>query len=459
MKKEVNKPMAQRLFGTDGVRGIANQDLGPDLAMRLAYSAVRTLFPTNERRAQVIIGHDTRLSCQMLEAALVAGFTAAGADVYLVGVVPTPGVAFLVQRHRCDLGVVISASHNSYEYNGIKIFDRHGFKLPDEVEDQIEANLDLFSDPTDRPQGDKLGKVEVLTEGALEYRLHLEEQAGLDLSGLRLALDLANGAATAVAPQLFQDLGAEVRLLADQPDGTNINKDCGSTHVEHLAEFVRSEGLDLGLAFDGDADRLMAVDDQGQILDGDVMLAILAKDMHEQGLLDEDTLVVTVMSNIGLDIMAEEAGISLQKTKVGDRYVLDEMRRGGYKLGGEQSGHLIFLDDSSTGDGILSALKLLAVVQRKGQKLSQLRKVISIYPQVLVNVRVQDSSKPAVMADPEVAEACRRLEESLEQQGRVLLRPSGTEPYIRIMLEGRDELEIQALAEELAQFIQEKYGN
>lgn len=450
--------MAQRLFGTDGVRGIANQDLGPDLAMRIAYSAVRTLFPTSDRRAQVIIGHDTRLSCQMLEAALVAGFTAAGADVYLAAVVPTPGVAFLLQRHRCDLGVVISASHNSYEYNGIKIFDRYGYKLPDEIEDQIEANLGLFDDCVDRPQGDKLGRVELLAEGAMEYRLHLEEQAGLDISGMRLALDLANGAATAVAPKLFRDLGAEVWLLSDQPNGTNINKDCGSTHVEHLAEFVRQNALDLGLAFDGDADRLMAVDDQGQILDGDVMLAILAKDMHEQGLLDEDTLVVTVMSNIGLDLMAEEAGISLQKTRVGDRYVLDEMRRGGYKLGGEQSGHLIFLNDSSTGDGILSALKLLTVMQRKGQKLSRLREVISIYPQVLVNVRVDDRAKTAVMADAEIAEACRRLEEKLDQEGRVLLRPSGTEPYIRIMLEGRDEREIQAMAEELAQFIQEKYG-
>lgn len=450
--------MAQRLFGTDGVRGIANQDLGPDLAMRIAYSAVRTLFPTSDRRAQVIIGHDTRLSCQMLEAALVAGFTAAGADVYLAAVVPTPGVAFLLQRHRCDLGVVISASHNSYEYNGIKIFDRYGFKLPDEIEDQIEANLGLFDNCVDRPQGDKLGRVELLAEGAMEYRLHLEEQAGLDLSGMRLALDLANGAATAVAPKLFRDLGAEVWLLSDQPNGTNINKDCGSTHVEHLAEFVRQNALDLGLAFDGDADRLMAVDDQGQILDGDVMLAILAKDMHEQGLLDEDTLVVTVMSNIGLDLMAEEAGISLQKTRVGDRYVLDEMRRGGYKLGGEQSGHLIFLNDSSTGDGILSALKLLTVMQRKGQKLSRLREVISIYPQVLVNVRVDDRAKTCVMADTEIAEACRRLEEKLDQEGRVLLRPSGTEPYIRIMLEGRDEREIQAMAEELAQFIQEKYG-
>lgn len=451
--------MSRRLFGTDGVRGIANRDLDANLAFHLAYSAAHTVFERNQTKAKIIIGRDTRISGPMFEAALAAGFTAAGADVYLAGIIPTPGIAYLVRDKIFDMGVMISASHNTYEYNGLKIFDGQGFKLPDEVEDLIEANLNLYDNVEDRPINSHIGLIYDYPDAAREYKDHLEEIAGLDLTGMKLALDLANGAAISVAPELFSDFSAELHILGDEADGLNINENCGSTHVDRLAEFVKSNNLDLGLAFDGDADRLIAVDDLGQVMDGDVMLAIMAKDMQEQGTLAKDTLVATVMSNIGLSEMAEKSGISLEQTKVGDRYVLENMLKGAYSLGGEQSGHMIFLEDSTTGDGILSALKLLAAYKRSGQKLSDLRKIINIFPQVLLNVPVPESNKILAMEDAEVQDLCRKIETKLLGKGRVLLRPSGTEPKIRVMLEGQDKKELTELAHKIADLISKKYGN
>lgn len=450
--------MSERLFGTDGVRGIANQDLTPDLCSRLAFAAAHTLFAQRPEQKRVLIGHDTRISADMLEAALVAGFTSAGVDVYLVGVVPTPGIAWLTTACACEMGVVISASHNSFEHNGIKIFNHEGYKLPDAVEDAIAASLDLYYDYRPKPLGASLGRVFCLPQAVDQYRQHLQGACQLDLKGVKIALDTANGAAYQLAPQIFSDLGADLTVLSDQPDGLNINACCGSTHVENLARRVLDQGLDLGLAFDGDADRLIAVDDQGQVLDGDVMLAIFAKDLLDQGKLAGEALVVTVMSNLGLSHMADREGIRLIKTQVGDRYVLEEMLKNGYILGGEQSGHMIFLDHATTGDGILSALKLLEVRQRTGRPLSDLRKIVDIYPQVLLNVEVDNALKAKAMLDPDVQKACRRVEESLGQEGRLLVRPSGTEPKIRIMLEGKDKDHIQELAESIARLISARFS-
>ncbi len=451
--------MTKRLFGTDGVRGIANRELSCDLALRLAYSAAHTLFEKKAEKNKVLIGHDTRISSSMLEAALVAGFTMAGVDVYLAGVVPTPAVAYLVTKYACDMGVVISASHNSYEYNGIKLFNQSGYKLPDEIEDVIEANMKLFDEEHARPRpvAGAIGRSFRLNDAAEEYRKHLISLAGLDLTGKRLVLDAANGAAFEIAPSLFSALGAELHVVGDKPNGLNINLNCGSTHVENIAELVTELGYDGGLAFDGDADRLIAVDEKGGILDGDVTLSILAKFMLDRGVLKDNTLVVTVMSNLGLDKMAEREGIRLVKTQVGDRYVLEEMLRGNYKLGGEQSGHIIFLDDSTSGDGILSALRLLDVSVKSGKSLSELREVLTLYPQVLINVPVPNEYKTKVLEDPDVLLAGKRVEEELGDNGRLLLRPSGTEAYVRVMLEGKEQKYIQSLAEGLAKLISSRF--
>lgn len=450
--------MPDRLFGTDGVRGIANQDLTPDLASRLAFASAHTLLAQKPEQRRVLIGHDTRISAAMLEAALVAGFTSAGVDVYLVGVVPTPGIAWLTTAYDCEMGVVISASHNSFEHNGLKIFNHEGYKLPDALEDEIAAHLDLYHNCPAKALGSNIGRVYRLPEAADKYRRHLQDKFDLDLRGLKIGLDTAQGAAYQLAPQIFADLGADLTVLANQPDGLNINDHCGSTYLEGLAQVVRDQGLDLGLAFDGDADRLLAVDDQGKMLDGDVILAILAKDLRSQGKLAGDALVATVMSNLGLARMAEREGFKLVTTQVGDRYVLEEMLKKGYILGGEQSGHIIFLEHATTGDGLLSALQLLEVRQRTGRPLSELRKVIEIYPQVLINVEVDNSLKSKVMADPDLARACQRVEEKLGQEGRLLVRPSGTEPKVRIMLEGKDKRQIQELAESIARLIAARFS-
>lgn len=448
-----------RLFGTDGVRGVANQELTPDLAFQLGFAAAHVLAEDKPLKKTVLVGRDTRISGEMLESALVAGLCSAGADAIVAGVVSTPGVAWLTRSLGCDAGAVISASHNPFEYNGIKFFSREGYKCPDDVEDEIEASIRSFKNEAPRPVGKEIGRRSERHELAWSYAQNLLEHFGLDLSGMKIGLDCANGAAFESAPRIFRELGADLLLTGVEPDGLNINRGVGSTHIEHLAELVRKNQLDLGLAFDGDADRLIAVDDKGEVVDGDVMMAVLALDMKKHGELHDNALVVTVMSNLAVDIFAKENGIKLLKTKVGDRYVLEEMLKYDYSLGGEQSGHMIFLQDATTGDGQLSALKLLHSIKRSNEKLSELRKIIRILPQVLINAKVPDDKKSSCMQDPDVLAASQRIRDKLGDKGRLLLRPSGTEPYVRVMLEGEDHDEIQDLAEGLANLINSKFAS
>ena len=395
-----------RLFGTDGVRGIANRELTPELAFSLGLAGALVLTEETHHKPTFVVGADTRVSCGMLGAALIAGITSAGADVIYVGVIATPGVAWLTRELGADAGAMISASHNSFEFNGIKLFSGQGFKLQDETEDAIEAVIrgDELSAMT-RPVGDRVGRITQYDKGAEDYRNHLYSIAEVDLTGVRLVIDCANGASYQTAPQLFRDLGAEVIAIGIEPDGYNINHDCGSMHAEKLAEYVRESGADAGLAFDGDADRLIVVDDQGDVCDGDVMLAILARDLDRKGKLAQKTIVATVMSNFGLERMAEREGLRLVRTSVGDRYVLEHMLRDGLSLGGEQSGHVILLDDTTTGDGQLTALRLLGALHNLGSKtrLSEARKIIQTLPQVLKNVYVSEYQKNLVMDHPELA--------------------------------------------------------
>lgn len=449
----------KRMFGTDGVRGVANKELTPDLAFKLGFAGAMVLAGNTSHKPTILIGCDTRISCGMLEAALTAGICSAGADVLLCGVVPTPAVAYLTQRYHCDAGVMISASHNSYEYNGIKFFSGNGFKLPDDTEDEIESIVRSYDEDTRcRPIDGQIGRRIYKNNAAHEYAEHIKRRLGADLSQLKIAIDCANGAASDIAPDLFSDLGASVTVICNKPDGLNINDNCGSTHMAQLRDLVRREGCDLGLAFDGDADRLLAMDEFGNTIDGDMILAILGKDMKERRKLHSDTVVVTVMSNLGLDLMAAENGLTLEKTKVGDRYVLEKMLACGYNLGGEQSGHVILLNHTTTGDGILTALALLHVIVRQNMPLSQIAKVIRILPQVLKSARVPEDKKTRAMDDEDLKAAIARHEAVLADRGRILVRASGTEPVIRVMIEGEDLPQITEMAEQLAELIVAKYG-
>lgn len=446
-----------RLFGTDGVRGIANRELTPELAFSLGLAGALVLTEETHHKPTFVVGADTRVSCGMLGAALIAGITSAGADVIYVGVIATPGVAWLTRELGADAGAMISASHNSFEFNGIKLFSGQGFKLQDETEDAIEAVIrgDEFSAMT-RPVGDRVGRITQYDKGAEDYRNHLYSIAEVDLTGVRLVIDCANGASYQTAPQLFRDLGAEVIAIGIEPDGYNINHDCGSMHAEKLAEYVRESGADAGLAFDGDADRLIVVDDQGDVCDGDVMLAILARDLDRKGKLAQKTIVATVMSNFGLERMAEREGLRLVRTSVGDRYVLEHMLRDGLSLGGEQSGHVILLDDTTTGDGQLTALRLLGALHNLGSKtrLSEARKIIQTLPQVLKNIYVSEYQKNLVMDHPELASILDETQKMLEMRGRVLIRKSGTEPTIRVMIEGQELDEIDSYASAICAVIE-----
>lgn len=441
-----------RLFGTDGVRGIANRDLTPQLAYQLGFAGAHVLTEETRHKPTIVVGEDTRVSCGMLGASLIAGITCAGADVLYVGVIPTPGVAWLTKKHGADAGVMISASHNSFEYNGIKFFSGGGFKLPDETEDAIEA---LIKDPVfwerERLIGDKIGKLIRYHQGADEYREHLQSVAGLDLTGMKIVVDCAHGASHQIAPKLFKDLGAEVIAIGVDPTGYNINDKCGSTHVEKLLEVVLDHRADIGLAFDGDADRLIAVDDCGQVCDGDVMLAILARDLDKRGKLTKKAIVATIMSNLGLELMTRAAGYELIRTQVGDRYVLERMLTDGYLLGGEQSGHIIMLDDSTTGDGILTATRLLGAMRHNGKcaRLSEIRKIMTTLPQITVNAHVPDDKKQFVMNHCDLEEAIAQREAILGSDGRIVVRSSGTEPLIRVMIEGPDQAQINGMACEL----------
>jgi phosphoglucosamine mutase len=437
-----------RYFGTDGVRGLANGDLTPELALAVAGAAARVLIghdPTHRPRA--VIGRDPRASGEMLEAAVVAGLTSAGADVLRVGVLPTPAVAFLTADFDADLGVVLSASHNPMPDNGVKLFARGGQKLPDDIEAEIEALVD--SGPLlGRPTGRAIGRVHDADDAAERYIAHLLAAVPQRLAGLKVVVDCAHGAASYAAPEAYRRAGATVIAVAAEPDGLNINDGVGSTHIESLAKRVVAEGADLGIAHDGDADRCLAVDADGDIIDGDQILALGALSLRAQGRLRDDTIVATVMSNLGLHHAMREAGISVLTTAVGDRYVLEELRARGLSLGGEQSGHVIFTDAATTGDGLLTALNVMACVASSGQSLSQLASVVRRLPQVLVNVRVADRARACEA--PEVKAALAQAGAELGDQGRILLRPSGTEQLVRVMVEAATHQHADEIAHRLA---------
>lgn len=447
-----------RLFGTDGVRGVAGADLDASLAYDLGRAGAYVLS-IGCKRPRILVGRDTRISGHMLEAALSAGLCSVGADVLSVGVMPTPAVAWLTRKYGCDAGVVISASHNPMEYNGIKFFDGNGFKLPDAVEDRIEELMRDKSHELPRASGADMGTIERMERAADDYVAFLKSLVDFNVRGMHVVLDCANGAAYHIAPRLFMELGAQVLAVYDTPDGTNINAGCGSTHMEHIQSIVRDTGADIGFAFDGDADRMLAVDGTGELVDGDRIMAICALDMKKRGQLKGNALAVTVMSNLGLRTAMEAEGVSLSVTAVGDRYVLERMLEQGYCIGGEQSGHVIFLQDNTTGDGLVSAVKLLGAVVRSGQPLCDRKKVMDVYPQVLVNVKLaSNAGKELIKEDEVINEEIRGIEQSYAGRGRVLVRPSGTEPLIRIMVEGADHDKVRGDAEKLANLIQERLG-
>ena len=427
-----------KLFGTDGVRGVAGKDLTCELALQIGRATAAELTSLDGHRPRILIGKDTRVSGDMLECTLAAGLCSVGADVDLLGVIPTPGVAYLVRKYGADAGIVISASHNPMEFNGIKIFAGTGYKLPDDVEEEIEAHIDDKCAGIPLATGDGVGRVTCRIDGIKDYVEHLYESIGGDLSGLNVCIDCANGASAEVARQLFPRLGAKCTFLGVSPDGRNINAGVGSTHLDNLEKAVVEGGFDCGIAFDGDADRCLACDEKGQELDGDKIIALLAMAMKDKGRLDGNTAVVTVMSNLGFVKYMESQGINTEKTAVGDRYVLENMRENGYAIGGEQSGHVILLHHATTGDGELTAGKLLRLLAESGKKMSELNGIYAQYPQVLVNVVANAAQKAAYKADEVLAGFIENEEQKLMGMGRVLVRVSGTEPKIRVMVEGQD---------------------
>lgn len=445
----------RKYFGTDGVRGVANKELTCDLAYKLGRAGGYVLA-NNEYKVKVVVGKDTRQSGDMLEAALIAGLMSVGCDVITVGVIPTPGVAYLTRKYGAECGVVISASHNPMEDNGIKFFNKDGFKLDDQIELKIEEYIDNIEKIDYNPIGDQVGVKIQKDTATQDYVDYLKSIVNADLTGLKVVLDCANGAAYKVAPAVFKELGAEVITMNTTPNGKNINDKCGSTHPEGLQTAVVEHKADLGLAYDGDADRLIAVDEKGQMVDGDHIMILGAVYLKKQNKLANDTLVVTTMSNIGLHVAAKEYGIDLAITDVGDRYVIEEMKKSGHNLGGEQSGHMIFLDYNTTGDGTLSSLIVSKIVKEEGKTLSEQSALMTTYPQVLINVDVKNEVKNKFMENDEVRAEIERLEKLMAGTGRVLIRPSGTQPLVRVMLEGKDEGQIRELAQNLANLIKEK---
>ncbi|HXY55432.1 MAG TPA: phosphoglucosamine mutase [Nitrospirota bacterium] len=448
----------KKLFGTDGVRGVANQDpMTSEMALRIGRAAAH-VFRDSSRRHRIVIGKDTRLSGYMIESALTSGLCSMGVDVLLVGPVPTPGIAFLTRSLRADAGVVISASHNPYEDNGIKFFGRDGFKLPDDVEKKMEDLI--FSGAIDsiRPTAAEIGKAFRIDDAIGRYNEFVKSSIprGMDLSGLRIVVDSANGAAYKIGPRILIELGADVISLYDEPDGMNINQGCGSLYPEVVSHAVVANNAQIGIAFDGDADRVMMCDEKGAVVDGDKVMAICALQMMKEGRLKQKTLVATVMSNLGLELAMQNAGGKLVRAAVGDRYVMEKMLEGGYNLGGEQSGHVIFLDHNTTGDGLISALQILVIMKQAGRKLSELAACMKTYPQTLVNVNVKERRDLALI--PEVAQRMAEVEKKLGRNGRLIVRYSGTEPKVRVMIEGEDQQEIRKLADDLTGIIKEKLG-
>ena len=444
-----------KLFGTDGVRGVANSELTPLLAFNLGRAGAYVLTKENKYTPKILVGMDTRRSGHMLEAALTAGMCSVGATVISAGVIPTPAVAYLTRVHNLDAGVMISASHNPMPDNGIKFFNSQGYKLRDELEDEIEEIMFNGLDSLPSPTGEGVGLRQEF-EGALdEYMGFLKSTfKGEDLQGLKVAIDCANGATYEAAPLTLYELNAELSVIHNEPNTCNINQDCGSTHMGSLIEFVKENKMDIGLAFDGDGDRCLCVDENGEIVAGDEIMAICGSYMKEKGLLRSNTIIATIMSNLGLSIMGREHGITIEQTKVGDRYVLERMIEGGFSFGGEASGHMIFLDHNTTGDGILTALQLLSIMKETGKTLSQLKQIMQILPQVLINARVSNEKKTNYLTDEAIQVKIQELENKFAGEGRVVIRHSGTEPLVRIMIEGRDAEVMQRSAEKLAKYME-----
>lgn len=447
-----------RMFGTDGIRGVANVDLTAELAFKVGQCGAYVLTQNIGKRPRVLIGKDTRKSGDMLEAALVAGMCSVGVKVIPLGVIPTPAVAYLTRKYKADAGVVISASHNPCEYNGIKFFNGDGYKLSDAVEDEIEAYIRGEKEIGELPTHGAVGYMSANHNAIDDYVEFACSTIDCDLTGIKVAIDCANGASYQTAFKALNKLGASVEAIHNTPDGVNINSMCGSTHMESLQAYVTSIGADIGIAFDGDADRMLAVDEMGNLIDGDQIMAVCAKHMLDNGTLKQNTLVATVMSNLGLFIAGEKLGINIPQTKVGDRYVLEEMLDKGYNIGGEQSGHIIFLDHNTTGDGLVSALQFLAVLKKTGMKASDAAAIVEVLPQVLVNAKVKPENKDKYLEVAEIASECKKLEDEFAGEGRVLIRPSGTEPLVRVMIEGKDKAVLQKKAEELAELIERILG-
>lgn len=442
-----------RMFGTDGVRGVAGAELTIELATKLGQAGAYVLTKEQEHQPTLIVGCDTRISGGMLANALMAGICSVGANAIYAGVMPTPAIAYLTRKHKVDAGVVISASHNPMEFNGIKFFNGEGYKLSDALEDEIEELIHNNMKDVVLPIGSGVGRIDYRFDLRDEYVSFMKKCVPVDLSGMKIVIDCAEGASHYTSVKTLKDLGADLVAIHTKPDGTNINANCGSTHMEELQARVVYEKADVGLAFDGDADRMLAVDEKGNLVDGDQLMAICGCHMKKKGTLKKNTIVVTVMTNLGFSLMGEREGIHVEKTKVGDRYVLENMLENGYNIGGEQSGHIIFLDDNTTGDGLLSGLHLLQVMKETGRKLSELAEVMEVLPQALVNAKVPNHKKEKFMEYTEIAEAIKALEEKFNGEGRVLIRPSGTEPLVRVMIEGKNQSEIEEEAQKLAELI------
>lgn len=445
-----------KYFGTDGIRGVANKELTPELAYKLARASAYKLNSDNNKL--IIIGKDTRRSGDMLESALVSGYTSMGYDVYLLGVIPTPAVAYLTKYYGAEAGIVISASHNPAEFNGIKYFGSDGFKLPDEVEEEIEEIIDNYKNIDMRPIGKEIGVVEYKTDAKDIYVEYLSSRVQLDLTDINVAIDCGNGATSEIAPELFKLLGANVKSINTSPNGLNINENCGSTNPEKIQELVKATNAHIGFSYDGDGDRLITVDENGDVLDGDHFLAACAYYMKEKNILKNSGIVGTVMTNIGLDEYLQTIDVIIEKAAVGDRYVLEIMQEKGYNLGGEQSGHIIFLDDNTTGDGILSSLKILEVMVESKKKVSELNGLMTTYPQILLNAKVKNENKNAYKNDEFILEEIRKVEEKFHGEGRVLIRPSGTEPLVRVMIEGKDQDILEDEAKKLVTILEERYS-
>ena len=445
-----------KLFGTDGVRGVANEELTPELAYKIGRAGAYIL--AHGKKGKVLIGKDTRISGDMLEAALTAGFCSMGIDVVSLGVIPTPAVAYLTRKYEALASVVISASHNPGEYNGIKLFNDKGLKLPDEVENKIEDIILNNKEIDVRPIKEKIGRVYYEENGAKDYKEFLKSSINVDLTNLTIAMDCGNGALYKIGPETMEELGARVIAINTEPNGININDNCGSTNPGVIRKLVLDTKADIGLSFDGDADRIIAVDEKGEIIDGDHILAICGTDLKNKGKLKNNTVVGTVMTNMGLDLCLEENNINIVKTKVGDRYILEEMLKGCYSIGGEQSGHIIFLDYNTTGDGLATGLHLLDVFVSTKKALSELNNTMKDYPQVLINAKVNNGQKYNYMDNGEIRKEIERIESLFKGEGRVVIRPSGTEPLVRVMIEGKDQEEITKIAQDLANFIEERIG-